>query len=200
MRSLIPAGLISLLSAVSQAVPTQILTSVDGVKFTTGPLVHTVDIVQDGVTKTVEFYGYIPDTVAKRQLYINGNEGMHFDKCGSSTFTNKTSAFSPTVSDCQCIVSGVTQQGGYFFARPVDGLSVGVQLIKCNSCAFTISSSDTYGSEIGDTDISDVISSSINQFQAPFQGTPLVSATGTMPCNNDEDEAQTTWTIVHVAN
>lgn len=200
MRALIPAGLISLLSAVSHAAPTEVLTSVDGVKYTTGPLVHSTNIVQDGVTKTVEFFGYIKDSVSRRQFYVDGNEGQHFDKCGDSTFINSTSQFSPTVSDCQCIVTGVNQQGGYFFARPVDGLSVGVQLIRCNSCAFTVSSPDTFGSQVGDTDISDVINDAITRFQIPFQGTPVVGATGSMPCDNDQDEAQTTWNIAHVGN
>ena len=154
MHFLTSTALASLLSAVSLAAPTVISTSIDGFKYTTADLVHSEDIVTDGVTKTVQFFGFTEaSAVDKRQFYIGGNQNQHFDKCGASTFVSLTSQFSPTVADCRCIVDGVNRQGGYWYARPVDGLKVSSQIIKCESCAFTIKSDNEYGSQVGDTDI-----------------------------------------------
>jgi Pathogen effector len=199
MHFLTTTVLVSVLGAVSQAMPTSVATSIDGIQYITPAHVETVDVLVDGVTKTVNFYGFTQEgvsAVAKRQFYINPDQDKHYDRCGDSSFTSLTSSYSPSVADCKVIVDGVNKRGGYWYARPVDGLKVMTQIISAGSCAFSVKSDDDYGTQIGDTDVRDLINDAITRFAK----NGLIGATGQMPCQNDQDSAKTTWTIMHVGN
>jgi hypothetical protein len=205
MHFLTPTVVVALLSAASQAmpteqgIPTEISTSIDGIQYITPAAVESEDVIVDGVAKTLNFYGYTDTaatSVSKRQFYINPDQEKHYDRCGLSTFTSLTSQYSPSVNDCKCIVDGVNKRGGYWFARPVDGLKVMTQIISCGSCAFSIKSDNDFGSQIGDTDVRDIINDCVSKFSK----NNLVGASGEMGCQNDQNEAKTTWTLMHVAN
>jgi hypothetical protein len=198
MHFLAPTVLVSLLSAVSHALPTEISTSIDGIRYITPAASESESVVVDGVAKTLSFYGYTESIspVEKRQFYINPDQNKHYDRCGASTFTSLTSQYSPTVSDCKCIVDGVNKRGGYWYARPVDGLKVMTQIISCGSCAFSIKSDNEFGAQVGDTDVRDLVNDAITRFSR----NDLVGATGEMGCQNDQNEAKTTWTLMHVGN
>jgi hypothetical protein len=195
MHFLTPTVIAALLATSAQAMPTEISTSIDGIKYLTPEAVDSADVIVDGVAKTVNFYGF-SSAVEKRQFYINPDQNKHYDRCGGSTFTSLTSQYSPSVSDCKCVVDGVNKRGGYWFARPVDGLKVMTQIISCGSCAFAVKSDNDFGSQVGDTDVRDLINDAINRFAK----NGLIGATGDMGCQNDQNEAKTTWTIMHVGN
>jgi hypothetical protein len=189
--------LVALLSGAAQAAPTTISTSVDGLQYITPQAVEIESVEVDGVTKELAFYGFTSSyAVDKRQFYINPDQNKHYDRCGGSSFTGLTSQYSPTVSDCRCIVDGVNKRGGYWYARPVDGLKVATQIISCGSCAFAVKSDNEFGTQIGDTDVKDIIEDAIGRFQK----NGLVGATGDMGCQNDQNEARTSWTLFHVGN
>ena len=85
----------------------------------------------------------------------------HEDKCGVSTFENKSSAASPWVIDCQHLIYNIRKGGTW-------ALHAGKhrELAQYGSCAFDAQSVDgILDIWIGNGDIIDVVRDSISRFQ-----------------------------------
>ncbi|KAH8649114.1 glycoside hydrolase superfamily, partial [Xylariales sp. PMI_506] len=113
--------------------------------------------------------------------------------CGASSFTDDTSSASPTVSDCQQIVTNI-QLGGDW---TVSSSGVQSQLVQFGTCAFGIQGQGLPVGNVdfttGNQDIIDIINAAISQFQ--FNG--LVGAKGTMSCSGNAAVQNVLWGLYH---
>lgn len=92
--------------------------------------------------------------------------------CGDSSFENETTGGSPSVSDCQKIMSNIAGGGDWYFG------AFQRTLAEYGTCAFGAEVVGT-SSKIGNQDVIDLIQASIDQFQ--WNG--LVGAKGRMLCD-----------------
>lgn len=101
----------------------------------------------------------------------------HEDKCGASTFENKSSAASPWVIDCQHLIYNIRKGGTW-------ALHAGRQrqLAQYGSCAFG-AQGDPMDIWVGNGDIIDVVRDSISRFQT---SDGKVGAKGTFGCRTVE--------------
>lgn len=113
------------------------------------------------------------------------------DKCGDSTFHNKSTEGSPLVADCECLRD-------YFRTRDMNGLySLSkwgfnlAPLASCGTCTFGAHTSNILGASVGNTDAADIIDESIRRFQHDGR----VGAEGDMGCSALFETARTEWAI-----
>lgn len=114
------------------------------------------------------------------------------DDCGDSTFYKDTWCGSPLISDCLVLVSNIAG-GGTWEVEAVTGVSH--QLAQFGTCAFGVHGDKSInGFYVGNSDISDLIHSSISMFG--WKG--HVAAHGDMNCQSLEGyvgEADASWGI-----
>lgn len=112
--------------------------------------------------------------------------------CGDSTFYRDTWCGSPLISDCLVIVRNIAG-GGTWEVEAITGK--GHQLVQFGTCAFGVAGDKSdNGIYIGNSDISDLIHSSIDMFG--WKG--HVAAHGEMGCQSaqgDVSGANANWYI-----
>jgi hypothetical protein len=131
--------------------------------------------------------------VADPDFKLQATSGKSSDQCGASTFTNKSSPASPTVSDCLQIAADIAD-GGKTWEVTVDAQ---VKLASSGTCAFggeAISGSGPWEAffYVGNQDIVELIHSSIDLYE--WNG--LIGAMGEMWCSPREAE-HVRWGIYH---
>jgi hypothetical protein len=136
-----------------------------------------------------------PVSGADTTLYKSHPSAL-FDKrgsinhCGESTFENKSSRGSPTVSDCLQITRNIAGGGTW---RTAHGYHR--QLVQHGTCAFGVDG-DSGSYLVGNQDIINLINDSVRQFQ--WKG--LVGAKGVMGCQGGsplEPAKVVYWGIYH---
>lgn len=111
--------------------------------------------------------------------------------CGASSFTDQTSGASPTTADCRQVVANIALGGDW----TVDSSGVQHQLVQYGGCAFGIQGQGSpvgnVDFTIGNQDIIDIITTSINM----FGGSGQVGAKGTMSCSGNAASQNVLWGI-----
>ncbi|RYO82101.1 hypothetical protein DL762_006788 [Monosporascus cannonballus] len=102
------------------------------------------------------------------------------DRCGPSTFEDRTSDASPSVSDCLQIIRNIEGDASTEFTHRITGHR---EILSYGSCAFGIERTGGTGGavqfKVGGQDVIDVINDAVKQ----FGGSGKVSARGVMPCD-----------------
>lgn len=110
--------------------------------------------------------------------------------CGLSTFENQSTSGSPHAADCHMITTNIAG-GGTWTIAVANRQS---QLVQFGTCAFGVTARGNCMTKIGNSDIIDLINSSVDQFQ--WNG--LVSAKGSMSCQcAGIGHATVEWGIYH---
>ncbi|KAJ9133277.1 hypothetical protein NKR23_g10860 [Pleurostoma richardsiae] len=117
--------------------------------------------------------------------------GEDRDLCGASSFVDKTSGGSPTVADCICLRDFIRgKQGVYSVNRDDPRFD---RLATCGTCTFGVDTANFFGTDLGNTDAADIITSAIDMFQSGG----LIGAEGRVGCDNAFQTAGTDWAIFH---
>ena len=142
-----------------------------------------------------------PNAVYPSALFDRG-----INDCYDSSFIDMTSGASPTVNDCLQIVTNI--QGDGTWTMESEDYRVLVRYGSCAMDALTQGPVPALLVHIGNQDIQDIITSSVDQFKSP-DGL-LVGSKGIMPCQtaggrdidvywgvfNTDHEKKTNWSDV----
>ncbi|KAJ5745953.1 hypothetical protein N7520_011135 [Penicillium odoratum] len=120
-----------------------------------------------------------PSVVLNKRKYIND--------CGTSTFVDETTSGSPKVADCKKIATNIKSGGTWTF----EGFGVQHQLVQYGTCAFGVTVSADYYTMIGNEDIIDLITDSIEKYK--WEG--KVGAKGHMMCEGQDGKNEVVWGI-----
>lgn len=158
-------------------------------------------VTSTGQTRTVYYRRSIMETahgevdqpsssgLTKRFQFFASGEDRNL--CGDSSFVSKTSGGSPTVGDCVCLRDFLrSKQGAYSVNRDDPRFD---RLATCGTCTFGVDTANFFGTDVGNTDAADVMTSAIDMFQSGG----LIGAEGRMGCDNAFQTAGTDWAIFH---
>ncbi|KAK4220421.1 putative necrosis-inducing factor-domain-containing protein [Podospora fimiseda] len=152
----------------------------------------------DGSTTTVLIHPALmlkrnEDKLDKRLDWSGGSP----DKCGASSFINKSSGGSPLTSDCEAIRNYYQWANGRFVAFAWDFGSAWTRLVITGTCVFGIKSANVGGVNVGSLDIYDLTRDSINWYKT--SGSPSrIGAEGHMGCATEwAGNADVDWAIFH---
>lgn len=123
-------------------------------------------------------------------IFTAGSPGDWINDCGDSSFTNRSSGGSPRVDDCRQIAANING-GGTWEVENFAGSQH--QLVQYGTCAFGVQGTGASNSVyfyVGNSDIIDLINSSIDKFQ--WNG--LVGSEGVMNCQPGQDVK---WGLYH---
>lgn len=195
--SVLTAALAGFLT-ITSAIQNEVKESPDGVKYINVPMTP-INYIMNGKVHIVHVNrGVIDNRVALASrddpkmgnCYFLEEYDLPQDYCGDNLYWNDTTQdTSPLRSDCQIIVDFLRNKEphhnwhcGTVDFRNFIFQNVTQPLVEYNSCCFGIHMEDFSGwGIIGDQDISDLISDSMNK----FPGGDKISATGSaMPCTN----------------
>lgn len=155
------------------------ITNADGTTYTV--------LVHPAFKRSVDMHGTSPNpNKTKRLTYTHGVS----DTCDDTTLINKTSGASPLVSDCAEVRDYYRRDNGYFRATIIEaGRSDWCRLVITRSCVFGIKTKNIGGTEVGSSNIADLVELSINSFQ--WNG--RIGAEGETTCA--DHRAKTQWAI-----
>lgn len=110
------------------------------------------------------------------------------DRCGHSSFVDKTTSSSPYTGGCNTIRDWHASNNGYY-DLPGIGSSQGMVLMIAGSnsganCRFGIRHT-AWKARIGNTDVADIIRDANNKFAKFYSNAQRLGAEGTMGCSAD---------------
>ncbi|KAK4221930.1 putative necrosis-inducing factor-domain-containing protein [Podospora fimiseda] len=198
------ANILAFATAVTAAAVSKTATSPDGYVYdVVDESLYVADTITlpDGNTTTVLIHPSLKfkrgvDTSDKLDKRLGWSSGSP-DRCGASSFINKSSGGSPVTGDCEAIRNHYQHANGYFTAASWDLGSHWTRLVITGSCVFGIKSGNQGGIHVGSTDIYDLTRDAINMYRTNWNPS-RIGAEGHMGCNvMIGGTAAVDWAIFH---
>ncbi|KAG7125636.1 hypothetical protein HYQ45_013034 [Verticillium longisporum] len=129
--------------------------------------------------------------LARRWQWEHWPNGV--DACGAASFRDETSNGSPLTDHCICVRDYARDQlrGRWAFGRDDKPNNGWFNLVGCGECGFRVYTDNFFGAFVGDTDVRDLSTDSINRYNRGGR----VGAGGDMGCRNWAELAKVHWSV-----
>ncbi|KAG7153001.1 hypothetical protein HYQ46_001335 [Verticillium longisporum] len=116
-----------------------------------------------------------------------------YDACGTANFRDETSGGSPLTDHCICVRDYARDhiRGRWFFSNDDKQNNGWFNLVGCGECGFRVYTDNFFGAIVGDTDVRDLTTDSINRYNRNGR----IGAGGDMGCRNWIEVAKVHWSV-----